>query len=147
MNGLIVTKTVMEITIVLSLLKAVVVAGYTKKFRDIRGKEEEMDADTTLDVVDVYLVVETTKVPLVTRVDPNNKAIITVAKITMAIIKTMATTANIITVVILVTMVINSTRVPIKIRIRGRTKVPLTQVENKVITTSVIEEMISTISV
>ena len=43
-----------------------------------------MDADTTMEVVDVDLVVETTKVPLVTKVDPTTKAKIMVAKITMA---------------------------------------------------------------
>ena len=78
---------------------------------------------------------------------PTNKATIMVAKITMAIMEIMATTANIITVVLLVTMVIISTRVPTNIRNRGRTKVPLTQMETKVIPTIVLEEMISTISI
>ena len=90
---------------------------------------------------------EITKVPLVTKVDPTTKATIMVAKITMAIIKIMVTTANIITVVLLVTMVIISNSVPIKIQIWGRTKVPLTQVETKVITTSVLEKTMSTISI
>ena len=106
-----------------------------------------MDADTTIDVVDVDLVVETNKVPLVTKVDPTTKAKIIVAKIKMAIMEIMATTANIIMVVLLVTMVIISNRVTTKIRARGRTKVPITQMETKVITTSVLEEMISTISI
>ena len=146
-NGLIATTIVTALTIYLSLLKAVVVAGDTKEVGDIRDKDKEMDADTTMDVVDVDLVVETTKVPLVTKVDPTTKATIMVAKITMAIIKIMATTTNIITVVLLVTMVIISTRVPTNIRTRGQTKVPLTQMETKVIPTSVLEEMISTISI
>ena len=98
-----------------------------------------------MDVVDVDLVVVTTKVSLVTNVDPTTKATIMAAKITMAIIKIMATTANIITVVLLVTMVIISTRVPTNIRTRGRTNVPLTQVKTKLIPTSVMEETISTI--
>ena len=104
-----------------------------------------MDPDTTMDVVDVDLVVETTKVPLVTKVDPTTKATIMVAKITMEIMEIMATTANIITVVLLVTMVIISTRVPTNIQTRGRNKVPLTQMETKVIPTSILEEIISTI--
>ena len=58
----------MAIKIDLSLLKVVVVAGDTKEVGDIRYKDEEMDAYTIMDVVDVYLVVETTKVPLVTKV-------------------------------------------------------------------------------
>ena len=144
MNGLIFTTIVMEITINLSLLKAVLVAGDTKEVRDIRDKYKDMDMDTTMNVVDVDLVLGTTKVPLVTKVDPTTKATIMVAKIT---IKMMATTSNIITVVLLVTMVIISTRVPINIRIRGRTKVPLTQAETKVIPTSILEETISTISI
>ena len=37
-NGLIVTRIVLAITIDLSLLKAVVVAGYTKEVGDIRDK-------------------------------------------------------------------------------------------------------------
>ena len=86
MNGLIVTKITTAITIDLSLLKAAVVAGDTKEVRDIRDKDEEMDADNTMDVVDVDLVVENTKVPLVTKVDPTTKSIIMVAKRTMAII-------------------------------------------------------------
>ena len=71
-----------------------------------------------MDVMDVDLGMETTKVPLVTNVDPTTKATKMVAKITMAIIKIMSTTANIITVVLLVTILIISTRVSIKIRIR-----------------------------
>ena len=125
MNGLIVTKIVILITINLILLNSVVMARDTKEVGDIREEGKEMDTDTTMDVVDVDMVVETTKVPLVTKVDPTTKAKIMVAKIT---IKIMATTANIITVVLLVTMAIISTRVPTKIRTRGRTKVPLTQV-------------------
>ena len=114
-------------------------AGDNKEIEDIKDKYEEVDVDTTMDVVDVDLVVETTKVPLVTKVGPTTKASIMVSKITMAIIKIMATTANIITVVLLVKMVIISTRVPAKIRTKGQTKVPLTQVETKVIPTSVME--------
>ena len=112
MNGLIFTTIVMTITIDLSLLKAVVVAGDTKEIGYIRDKEEDMETDTTMDVVDVDLVVETTKSPLVTNVDPTTKATIMAAKIA---IKIMATTANIITVVLLVTMVMISTRVQTKI--------------------------------
>ena len=101
--------------------------------------------DTTMDVVFVDLVVETTNVPLVTKVDSTTKGTIMVAKITMTIIKIMATTANSMTVVLLVTMVIISIRVPINIKSRGRTKVPLTQVETKLIPTSVLEEIINTV--
>ena len=111
-------------------------AGDTKEVGDIRDKDKEMDVDTTMDVVDVDLVGETTKLPLVSKVNPTTKSKIMMAKITTAVIKIMATTSNIITVVLLVTMVIISTRVPIKIQIRGRTKVSLTQ-----------EEMINTISI
>ena len=89
----------------------------------------------------------TTKVPLVTKVYPTNKATIMVAKITMAMMEIMATMANIITVVLLLRTVIISTRVPTNIRTRGQTKVPLTQMETKVIPTIVLEEMISTISI
>ena len=145
MNGLIVTKITMAITIDLSLLKAAVVAGNTKEVRDIRDKDEEMDADNTMDVVDVDLVVENTKVPLVTKVDPTTKETIMMSKITMEIMEIMATTAKIIMVILLVTMVIISTRVPTKIRTRGRTRVPIVQMETKVIPTSVLEEIISTI--
>ena len=142
-NELIATTIVMALTIDLSLIKAVVVAGDTKEVGDI--KDKEVYADTTMDMVDVDLVVETTKVPLVTKVDPTTKATIMVAKITMAIMEIMATTANIITVVLLVTMVIISTSAPTNIQTRGPTKVTLTQMETKVIPTSVLEEMISTI--
>ena len=76
----------MAITINLSLLKAAVVAGDIKEVGDIRDKDEDMEADITMDVVDVDLAVETTKVPLVPNMDPNTKATIMVAKITMAII-------------------------------------------------------------
>ena len=137
----------MAITINPSLLKAVVVVGDTKEIGDIKDKDEEVDMDTTMDVVDVELVVENTKVPQVTKVDPTTKAKIMVDEITMAITKIMETTANIIMVVLLVTMAIISTRVPIKIQIKGRTKVPLNQVETKVIPTIVLEEMINTISI
>ena len=137
----------MAITIYLSLLKAVVMEGDTKEVGDIRYKDEHMDVDTTMDVVDVDLVMETTNVPLVTKIYPTTKATAMVAKIIMAKMEIMATTANIITVVLLLTMVIISTRVPTKIQTRGQTKVPLTQMETKVIKTSVLEEMISTISI
>ena len=70
MNGSIVTTIVMAITIDLSLLRAVVVDGDTKEVGDIRDKDKEMDADTTMEVVEVDLVLETTKLPLVTKVDP-----------------------------------------------------------------------------
>ena len=119
MNGLIASTITMEITIDLSLLKAVVVAGDTREVGDMKNKDGEVDADTTMDVVDVDLVVETTKVPLVTKVDTNTKTKIMVAKITMEMTEIMATMANIIMVVLLVTMVIISTRVPTKIRTRG----------------------------
>ena len=109
----------MAITINPSLLKAVVVVGDTKEIGDIKDKDEEVDMDTTMDVVDVELVVENTKVPQVTKVDPTTKAKIMVDEITMAITKIMETTANIIMVVLLVTMAIISTRVPTKIRTRG----------------------------
>ena len=105
----------MATTIDLSLLKAVVVVGGTKEVGDIKDKDKEVDADTTMDVVDMDLFMETTKVPLVTKVDPTTKATIMAAKIKMAIMETMSTTANIIMVVLLVTMVITSTRVPAKI--------------------------------
>ena len=55
MNGLIFTTIVMVIPIDLSLLKAVEVDGDTKEVRDIKDKNEDMDADTTMDVVDVDL--------------------------------------------------------------------------------------------
>ena len=58
-------------------------AGDNKDIDDIKDKYKEVDADTTMDVVDVDLVVETTKVPLVTKVYPNTKATIMVAKITI----------------------------------------------------------------
>ena len=119
MKGVIATSIVMAITTNLSLLKAVVVVEYTKEVGDIKDKDEEADADTTIDVVE--------KVPLATKVDPTTKATIIVAKIKMAIMEILATTANIIMVVLLVTMVIISTRVPAKIRTRGQTKVPITQ--------------------
>ena len=147
MNGSIATKIVMAITINLILLKEVVVVGDTKEVGNIKDKDEEVDADTTMDMVDVDLVVQTTKAPLVTKVDPTTKATMTVAKITMAIMEIMATTANIIMVVLKVTMVIFSTRIPAKIRTRGRTKVPIAQTETKVIPTRVLEEIISTISI
>ena len=73
----------MALTINLSLLKLVVVARDTKEVGNIKDKNEEVDTDTTMDVVDVDLVVETTKVPLVTKLYPNTKAKIMVDKITM----------------------------------------------------------------
>ena len=112
MIGLIVNTIVMEMTFDLSLIKAVVVVGDTKEVGDIKDKDEDMDAYTTMDVVDVDMVVETTKVPLVTRVDPTTKEKIMVAKITIKIMETMA---NIITVVLLVKILIISTRIPTKI--------------------------------
>ena len=138
-NGSIATKILTEITIDLSLLKVVVEVGDTNEVWDIKDNDEEGDADTTMDVVDVELVVENTKVPQVTKVDPTTKAKIMVDEITMAITKIMETTANIIMVVLLVTMAIISTRVPTKIQTRGRTKAPITQMETKVIPTSVLE--------
>ena len=86
--------------------------GDTKEVEDIKDKDKEVDAYTTMYVVDLDLVVETTNVPLVTKVDPTTKETIMVAKITMAVMEILATTANIIMVVLLVTMVIISTRVP-----------------------------------
>ena len=148
MNGSIATKIAMAITINLSLFKVMVVFGDNKEVGDIKEKEEEVDADTTMDVVDVVdvdLVVETTNIPLATKVDTTTKSTIMVAKITMAIMEIMATTANIIMVVLLVIMIIISTRFPTRIQTRGRTKFPITQMETKVISSSVLEEMISTI--
>ena len=52
------------------------VDGDTKEFEDIKDKDEEMYADTTMDVEDVDLVVETTKVPLVTKVDTTTTIIV-----------------------------------------------------------------------
>ena len=55
-NGSIATKILMALTIELSLLKAVV-GGGIKEFEDIKDKDDEVDADTTMDVVDVDPVV------------------------------------------------------------------------------------------
>ena len=89
MNGSIDTTIVMAITINLRLIKAMVVVGDTKQVGYIKDKDKEVDADTTMDVVDMELVMETTKIPLVTKVDPTTKATIMASKITMAITEKM----------------------------------------------------------